>query len=114
MTKVNRFESSKGDVFVEKAGVKYKVLDLGGSTIEIRVKSDKELAKDESGSSFLNSFGSNSSSSSDDNGDFNTEPLSPIQDFVIDPFPLFSELWRLNEVTANPKILKINKKIGSR
>jgi|TARA_R110002051_G_scaffold90640_1_gene159650 hypothetical protein len=46
MTKVNRFESSKGDVFVEKAGVKYKVLDLGGSTIEIRVKSDKELAKD--------------------------------------------------------------------
>ena len=25
MTKVNRFESSKGDVFVEKAGVKYKV-----------------------------------------------------------------------------------------
>jgi preprotein translocase subunit YajC len=46
MTKVNRYESNKEDVFVTKGGIKYKVLDLGTSTIEIRVKSDKELAKD--------------------------------------------------------------------
>jgi hypothetical protein len=46
MTKINRFESSKEEVFVTKDGVKYKVLDIGGSTIEVRVKSDKELTKD--------------------------------------------------------------------
>ena len=46
MTKINRFINSKEDKFVTKGGVKYRVLDLGGSTIEVRVKSDKELAKD--------------------------------------------------------------------
>ncbi len=46
MTKINKFKNNSNDKFVTKKGVKYRVLDLGGSTIEIRVKSDKELAKD--------------------------------------------------------------------
>ena len=46
MTKINKFKNNSNDKFVTKNGVKYRVLDLGGSTIEIRVKSDKELAKD--------------------------------------------------------------------
>ena len=46
MIKINKFKNNSNDKFVTKNGVKYRVLDLGGSTIEIRVKSDKELAKD--------------------------------------------------------------------
>ena len=46
MTKINKFNSGKEEKIVTKGGIKYRVLDLGSSTIEIRVKSDKELAKD--------------------------------------------------------------------
>ena len=46
MIKINKFKNNSNDKFVTKNGVKYRVLDLGGSTIEIRVTQDKELAKD--------------------------------------------------------------------
>jgi|TARA_R110000765_G_scaffold22441_2_gene57341 preprotein translocase subunit YajC len=46
MTKINRFNRDKDEKIVTKGGIKYRVLDLGGSSIEVRVKSDKELAKD--------------------------------------------------------------------
>ena len=32
---------------------------------------------------------------------------SPVKDYIIDPFPLWSDLTLLNEIFANPKILKI-------
>jgi sRNA-binding carbon storage regulator CsrA len=47
MRKLHRYEPKNNEeVLVVKNGVTYKVLDLGGSTIEIRVKSPKELKKD--------------------------------------------------------------------
>ena len=47
MRKLHRYEPKNNEeVLVVKNGVTYKVLDLGGSTIEIRVKSPKELKND--------------------------------------------------------------------
>ena len=47
MRKLHRYEPKNNDeVLVVKNGVTYRVLDLGGSKIEIRVKSSKEIARD--------------------------------------------------------------------
>ena len=46
MLKINKFKPVNKEVLVVKNGVTYKVLDLGGSKIEVRVKSPKELARD--------------------------------------------------------------------
>jgi len=46
MLKINKFKSENKEVLVVKNGVTYRVLDLGGSKIEVRVKSPKELKKD--------------------------------------------------------------------
>ena len=47
MRKLHRYEPKNNDeVLVVKHGVTYRVLDLGGSKIEVRVKSSKELARD--------------------------------------------------------------------
>jgi len=47
MRKLNKYtKKTTDDVLVVKNGVTYRVLDLGGSKIEIRVKSPKELTKD--------------------------------------------------------------------
>ena len=47
MRKIHRYEPKNNEeVLVVKNGVTYKVLDLGGSKIEVRVKSSKEIARD--------------------------------------------------------------------
>ena len=47
MIKINKFRPVNKEVLrIVKNGVTYKVLDLGGSKIEVRVKSPKEIAKD--------------------------------------------------------------------
>ena len=47
MRKLHKYEpKNNDDVLVVKNGVTYKVLDLGGSKIEIRVKTPKEILKD--------------------------------------------------------------------
>ena len=47
MRKLHKYEpKNNDDVLVVKNGVTYRVLDLGGSKIEIRVKTPKELLKD--------------------------------------------------------------------
>jgi len=46
MTKINRYKNTTEPVLEVKGGVTYRVMDLGGSKIRIRVKSDKEIAKD--------------------------------------------------------------------
>jgi hypothetical protein len=46
MIKINKFKPVNKEVLVVKSGVTYRVLDLGGSKIEVRVKSPKELARD--------------------------------------------------------------------
>ena len=47
MRKLHRYEPKNNEeVLVVKNGVTYRVLDLGGSKIEIRVKSSKEIARD--------------------------------------------------------------------
>jgi hypothetical protein len=47
MKKLTKYKSkTTDDVLVVKNGVTYRVLDLGGSKIEIRVKSPKELTRD--------------------------------------------------------------------
>ena len=47
MRKIHRYEPKNNDeVLVVKNGVTYRVLDLGGSKIEVRVKSSKEIARD--------------------------------------------------------------------
>ena len=46
MIKINKYKSVNKEVLVVRSGVTYKVLDLGGSKIEVRVKSPKELARD--------------------------------------------------------------------
>jgi len=42
---VKRFVNSK-PVFITEKGIQYKVVDLGGHKMKIRVKSDKEMARD--------------------------------------------------------------------
>jgi sRNA-binding carbon storage regulator CsrA len=47
MIKIHRYEPKNNEeVLVVKNGVTYRVLDLGGSKIEIRVKTPKEILKD--------------------------------------------------------------------
>jgi hypothetical protein len=47
MRKIHRYKPvNNEEILVVKKGVTYRVLDLGGSKIEIRVKSPKELARD--------------------------------------------------------------------
>ena len=47
MRKLTKYKpKNTKDVLVVKNGVTYRVLDLGGSKIEVRVKSPKELKKD--------------------------------------------------------------------
>jgi len=46
MTKINEFKSDNKEVLVVRGGVTYRELDLGGSKIEIRVKSPEELSRD--------------------------------------------------------------------
>ena len=46
MRKIVRFQNNKKPVIITKQGVKYKRMDLGGYTIDVRVKSSEELTKD--------------------------------------------------------------------
>ena len=47
MRKLTKYKpKNTDDVLVVKHGVTYRVLDLGGSKIEIRVKTPKEVLKD--------------------------------------------------------------------
>ena len=46
MIKINKFKPVNKEVLVVRSGVTYKVLDLGGSKLEVRVKSPKELERD--------------------------------------------------------------------
>ena len=46
MLKINKFKPVNKEVLVVRSGVTYRVLDLGGSKIEVRVKSSKEIARD--------------------------------------------------------------------
>ena len=46
MIKINKYKSANKEVLVVRSGVTYRVLDLGGSKIEVRVKSPKELTRD--------------------------------------------------------------------
>ena len=45
MRKIHRFVNSKPVIITEK-GIKYKVVDLGGHKMKIRIKSDEEIARD--------------------------------------------------------------------
>ena len=44
--KVKRYKNTTKTEYVEKGGVTYKVVDLGGMKMMIRVKADKEVKKD--------------------------------------------------------------------
>ena len=46
MRKAVRFKNTTKPEFVTERGVTYKVVDLGGHKMEIRVKDDKEIKKD--------------------------------------------------------------------
>jgi len=46
MRKVNKFKSDNKEVIVVEKGITYKVLDLGGTKLKVRVKSPKEILKD--------------------------------------------------------------------
>mgnify|MGYP000361913414 CR=1 FL=1 len=46
MRKVVKFKNTAKQEFVIRGGVKYQVIDLGGSKMEIRVKSDDEIKRD--------------------------------------------------------------------
>jgi hypothetical protein len=46
MRKIVKFKNTTKTEYVEKGGVKYKVVDLGGMKMLIRVKADKEVKKD--------------------------------------------------------------------
>jgi hypothetical protein len=46
MRKIVKFKNTAKTEYVEKGGVKYKVVDLGGMKMLIRVKADKEVKKD--------------------------------------------------------------------
>ena len=46
MRKVVRFQNNKKPVIVTKNGVQYKRMDLGGYTIDVRVKSAEEMSGD--------------------------------------------------------------------
>ncbi len=44
--KVHRFKNTTKTEYVEKGGVTYKIVDLGGHKMKIRVKADKEVKQD--------------------------------------------------------------------
>jgi hypothetical protein len=44
--KVHRFKNTTKTEYVEKGGVTYKVVDLGGMKMMIRVREDKEVKRD--------------------------------------------------------------------
>jgi len=46
MRKINKFKSDNKEVIVVEKGITYKVLDLGGTKLKVRVKSPKEILKD--------------------------------------------------------------------
>ncbi len=46
MRKAYRFKNTTKPEFVTERGVTYKVVDLGGHKMKIRVKADKEVKKD--------------------------------------------------------------------
>ena len=46
MRNVHRFHNTAKPEFVEKAGVTYKVVDMGGYKVNLRVKSDDEIKRD--------------------------------------------------------------------
>ena len=46
MRNVHRFHNTAKAEFVEKAGVTYKVVDMGGYKVNLRVKDELEIKKD--------------------------------------------------------------------
>jgi len=46
MRKVVKYKNTAETEYVVKGGVTYKVVDLGGTKMNIRVKEDKEIKKD--------------------------------------------------------------------
>ena len=47
MRKIVKYVNKKKDgVIIEKHGIKYKRVDLGGHTMDIRIKSEKEFKND--------------------------------------------------------------------
>jgi hypothetical protein len=46
MTKINKYRNTTEPKIITKNGVQYKELDLGGSKILMRIKSEKEVIKD--------------------------------------------------------------------
>ena len=46
MRKVIKFVNKKKPVVITKNGVQYKRVDLGGHTMDIRIKSEKEFKND--------------------------------------------------------------------
>ena len=46
MRKAVRFKNTTKPEFVTECGVTYKIVDVGGMKMEIRVKEDKEIKKD--------------------------------------------------------------------
>ena len=46
MRKVVKYKNTAETEYVVKSGITYKVVDLGGTKMNIRVKEDKEVKKD--------------------------------------------------------------------
>ena len=46
MRKVVKYKNTAETEYVVKSGITYKVVDLGGTKMDIRVKEDKEIKKD--------------------------------------------------------------------
>ena len=46
MRKIVKFKNTTKTEYVEKGGVKYKVVDLGGMKMMVRVRDDKEIKRD--------------------------------------------------------------------
>ena len=46
MTKIHKFQNNIAPTFVEKQGIVYKVVDMGGYKVEIRVKPEAEVKRD--------------------------------------------------------------------
>ena len=46
MRKLHRFHNTTKPEFVEKGGVTYKIVDLGGHKMKLRVKDNKEVKQD--------------------------------------------------------------------
>ena len=46
MRKVVKFKNTAKTEYVTEGGVTYKVIDVGGTKMKIRVKEDKEVKKD--------------------------------------------------------------------